>query len=302
MAKKWFPSRWGANDELGSFNLVTESSVLEALSTVKLGRQVELGRVLEGEMPVPEFHGQYFANTQFTLENGISWHERNFGEMKNGYSAQNLRLSMSDQSGTHIDQLNHVGFMENDEFLIYNGVKNSEVITSFGTSRLAMESMPPIICRGVFADIAALHGVETLDIGYAITPEEIDDALHSQNVSVRRGDAVFVNTGWGKHWLDPKTYLSGEPGLSAKCASWAIDHDILLWGMDQFAIDALPPEKAGEMLPMHLEMLTKNGIRLVENMYFDALIEARVYEFCFIAQPLKIKGGTGSPLRPVALF
>jgi kynurenine formamidase len=257
------------NDELGSFNLVTESSVLEALSTVKLGRQVELGRVLEGEMPVPEFHGQYFANTQFTLENGISWHERNFGEMKNGYSAQNLRLSMSDQSGTHIDQLNHVGFMENDEFLIYNGVKNSEVITSFGTSRLAMESMPPIICRGVFADIAALHGVETLDIGYAITPEEIDDALHSQNVSVRRGDAVFVNTGWGKHWLDP---------------------------------NALPPEKAGEMLPMHLEMLTKNGIRLVENMYFDALIEARVYEFCFIAQPLKIKGGTGSPLRPVALF
>lgn len=300
--ENWYPSRWGANDTLGALNLMEPKTVLDALALVKQGRMIELGHVLEGEMPVPEFHGQFFANTQFTLENGIEWHVRNFGEMDNGYSAQNLRISMSDQSGTHIDQLNHVGFRQDDgAFRVYNGILNEDIITTFGTSRLGIEEMPAIICRGVFADVALLKGVDTLPAGYAISPEELDEAFIKAGVEVRSGDAVFVNTGWGRHWNDPSTYTSGEPGLSKRCAQWAVDHEIILWGVDQFAVDVLPFETAGEMLPMHIEMLTKNGIRLMENMYFDELIASGVTEFCLIAQPLKIKGGTGSPLRPIAL-
>lgn len=299
----WYPSRWGADDVLGALNLVNSASILTALALVRQGRMVELGHVLEGEMPIPEFHGQYFANTQFTLENGVEWHERNFGEMENGYSAQNLRISMSDQSGTHIDQLNHVGFRQEDgAFRVYNGILNEDIITSFGTSRLGAEHMTPILCRAVFADVAKLLGVQTLDLGYAISPEEIDQALNAVGVEVRPGDAVFVNTGWGNHWTDPRTYISGEPGLSKRCAQWAVEHNIILWGLDQFAVDVLPVETPGEMLPVHIEMLTKNGIRLMENLFFDDLIEADVHEFCLIALPLKIKGGTGSPLRPIALF
>lgn len=301
-AERWYPSRWGADDVIGAMNLLTPEVRLAALSLVHRGVTYELGRVLEQEMPVPEFHGAYFANTQYTLENGVEWHHRVLGKMENGYSAQNLRLSMSDQSGTHVDQLNHIGQQQSDgRFLVYNGIPNLDIIDTFGTKRLGVETMPPLICRGVLADVAAYKGVDFLPIGYPISPREIDGALGAAGVEVRQADAVFVHTGWGRHWTNPKLYQSGEPGLGKACAAWAIEHDIVAWALDNHSVDCFPYETPGEALPMHIEMLMKHGIRLVENVNMDEIIADRVAEFCFIALPLKIKGGTGSPIRPIAL-
>lgn len=300
--ENWFPSKWGEDDELGTMNLITPSSILRALALVKKGKVYELGRVLEPGMPVSEFHGQYFANTQYTLENGAEWHNLRRGALENGYSAQNLRLSLSDQSGTHIDQLNHVGLLgEDGKYRLYNGVLNSDIISSFGTSRLGVETMPPIICRGIVLDLVAAAGVDCLPAGYAISPEELDQAVTLAGLAVMPGDAVFVHTGWGKKWSDAREYLSGEPGLGKRCADWAADRDIVLWGTDQFGVDVLPFETPGEALPVHIEMLVKHGIRLLENAYLDEVLAAGIQEFCFLALPLKIKGGTGSPLRPIAL-
>jgi kynurenine formamidase len=95
--------------------------------------------------------------------------------------------------------------------------------------------------------------------------------------------------------------LSGEPGIAKACAKWAVDHEIVCWGLDQFATDPIPFEIPGEALPMHLEMLTKAGIRLMENIYMDEIVHDRVSEFLIIAAPLKIKGGTGSPIRLLAI-
>ena len=303
MADNWYPSRWGADDILGSFNLITPSSILAALALVKEGRTFDLSHVLDQDMPVPGFHGSFFANTQYTLENGAEWHHQIFGKMANGYSAQNMRLAISDHSGTHIDQLNHVGEMqENGEFLVYNGLKNKDIIDTFGTKRLGIEHMPPLFCRGVFVDVCGHQGVEMFPPGYAISPEEIDETLAAQGVEVREGDAVLVHTGWGKNWHDPETMLSGEPGLAMACADWAREKNIVTWGTDQFATDPLPFEKPGMALPMHIEMLTKSGIRLMENIYMEELAREKVYEFLMVAAPLKIRGGTGSPVRLLGLI
>jgi kynurenine formamidase len=298
----WFPSRWGADDELGAMNLITPESIVSALALVQKGQIYDLSYVLDAEMPVPSFHGQFFANTHYMLENAVEWHETNFGTVTNGYSAQNLRLSMSDHSGTHIDQLNHVGVQQEDgEFLLYNGIRNADIISSFGTTRLGIEDMPPLICRGILIDVAGYRGVEMLPAGYAISPEELDAALAQQGVEARVGDAVLVHTGWSKLWDDPAKMNSGEPGLGKACAQWAVEHEIVSWGIDQFGTDAIPFETPGEALPMHIEMLTKHGIRLMEMIKVDELLRDRVYEFCLIAAPLKIKGGTGSPVRLLAL-
>ena len=145
-----FPSRWGPDDELGALNLITPESTLAALAMIKQAKTYDLSHVLEGEMPVPGFHGQFFANTQFTLENGEEWHHKHLGIMKNGYSAQNLRINMSDQSGTHIDNLNHIGQRQADgEYYLYNNVRNKDVIDTFGTRRLGMENVPAFIARGI---------------------------------------------------------------------------------------------------------------------------------------------------------
>src|ERR1700738_4199893 len=92
----------------------------------------------------------------------------------------------------------------------------------------------------------------------------LDSALAAQETEVKKGDTVLVHTGWGRFWTDAAKTLSGEPGLGRTCAKWAVDHDIFCWGCDQFATDPLPFETEGEALPMHLEMLTKAGIRLME--------------------------------------
>jgi kynurenine formamidase len=269
---------------------------------VKKGKIYDLSFILDQDIPVPGFHGQYFANTQFTLENGVEWHDRVFGKMQNGYSAQNLRLAISDHSGTHIDQLNHVGQMqENGEFLVYNGVRNRDIVDTFGTKKLGIETMPPIIARGILIDVAGNKNVEMLPAGYAIQPHELDEVLAKQKTNVEEGDVVLVHTGWGRNWRNPEKMLSGEPGLGKACAEWALKHNIICWGLDQFATDPLPFEFPGEALPMHIAMLTKAGIRLMENVNMEEIVRERIYEFLTIAAPLKIRGGTGSPLRLLAL-
>jgi kynurenine formamidase len=298
----WYPSKYGADDILGAMNLINPKTILEAVSLIKNGIVYDLSHDLDQDMPIPGFHGAFFANTQFTLENGAEWHDKHLGVMKNGYSAQNLRIAMSDHSGTHIDQLNHVGIkQQNGEYLIYNGIRNRDAIDTFGTKKLGIETMPPLITRGVLIDVAGWKGVEYLEAGYAIQPAELDSTLVAQGIEVKRGDTVLVHTGWGRFWTDTAKTLSGEPGLGQACAKWAVDHDIVCWGCDQFATDPLPFETEGEALPMHLEMLTKAGIRLMENIYMDEIAQKKVYEFCLFAAPLKIKGGTGSPIRLLAI-
>ena len=112
---------------------------------------------------------------------------------------------------------------------------------------------------------------------------------------------MLVHTGWGRFWADAAKTLSGEPGLGKACAKWAVDHDIVCWGCDQCGTDPVPFETEGEALPMHLEMLSKAGIRLMENIYMEKIAKQKVYEFCLFAAPLKIKGGTASPIRLLAL-
>ena len=301
--ENWHPSRFGKDDLIGAFNLITPDSILKALRLVKQGRVYDLSHVLDQDMPVPGFHGGFFANTQYTLENGVEWHDRMIGKMSNGYSAQNMRLAISDHSGTHIDQLNHVGEMQEDgEFLVYNGMKNRDIIDTFGTKKLGAEGMPPMIARGVLIDVAGHKGVDMFPAGYAVQPDELDAALARQGTKVEEGDVVLVHTGWGKNWTDPAKALSGEPGIGKACAQWAVDHNIICWGLDQFGTDPIPFEFPGEALPMHIAMLTKAGIRLMENVRMDEIVADKVYEFLIIAAPLKVKGATGSPVRLLALI
>ena len=176
--------------------------------------------VMDQDMPVPGFHGSYFANTQYTLENGVEWHDRVIGKMNNGYSAQNLRMAISDHSGTHIDQLNHVGQMqENGEFLVYNGIRNRDIIDTFGTRRLGAEFMPPVVARGVLIDVATRKGVEYLPAGYAIQPGELDETLEAQGTEVRKGDVVLVPQAGAAIGATPKKRFPANRGSERRARS-----------------------------------------------------------------------------------
>jgi kynurenine formamidase len=147
-----------------------------------------------------------------------------------------------------------------------------------------------------------LKGVETLAQNYEITVDDLQAALAKEGVSLHSGDAVLINTGWGHLWgKDNVKYNAGCPGIGVAAAEWLAKQDVMLLGSDNFPVEISPNPDRNLSLPVHQIALAVNGIFLLENMKLDQLAAQKIYEFAFIVQPLKIKGGTGSTVAPVAV-
>jgi len=294
----WFPSKWGPKDELGTLNTLTPDKVLAALKVVRKGRVYRLGHLIHNEMPVRgAFHGPFsFFTSQRVYDHRPPLRE----PTANKFGAGLGRLEMSDHLGTHLDSLNHISF--DNKF--YNGVDAFETTTARGTVKLGIESSPPMVTRGLLVDIPSLHGKQILDKGYAVTPKEVEGFLTKNRLGIGKGDALFVYTGVSKLWSEPakyNEYWETSPGIGYELAKWLGERDVSVTGADTPASEVGPPELKGTRLPVHQYLVTKCGIRLIDNLKLDELAKDGVYEFLFICSPLPIKGGTASPVAPVAV-
>ena len=137
---------------------------------------------------------------------------------------------------------------------------------------------------------------------YEITPQDLQQALAAQKLTLQPGDAVLVHTGWGTLWgKDNARYQKTSPGLGIAAAEWLAKQDPMLVGADNSAVEVAPnrdPQLAG---PGHQILLVVNGIHLLENLRLDELAASRAHEFALVVEPLKIKGGTGSTVAPIAI-
>jgi len=153
----------------------------------------------------------------------------------------------------------------------------------------------------VLIDVAGLKGVDLLPNSYIITPQDIEQALAKASVKIERGDAVVIRTGWSKLMgKENQRYGSTPPGIGVAAAEWLAAREPMLIAADNCCVEVRPSEP-GTSLPVHAMMLIQHGIYLIENLELDALAAARVYEFAFIVQPLKLKGATGSAVAPIAV-
>jgi kynurenine formamidase len=185
---------------------------------------------------------------------------------------------------------------------MYNCFKVDETSTRSGFGKLGVESVGALFTRGVLIDIAALKGVETLPDNYEITVRDIEQALERQNLKLQSGDAAILHTGWGRLWgKDNARYARGCPGIGIAAAEWLAKQDPMLVGADNISVEVNPNPDPKLSLPIHQIMLVVNGIHLLENMKLDELAAKRVHEFALIVQPLKIQGGTGSTVAPIAV-
>jgi len=151
-------------------------------------------------------------------------------------------------------------------------------------------------------DVAGLKGVDMLGDNYEITVQDLEQALQKQNVKLQPGDAVIINTGWGKlYGKDNPRYVKSCPGIGVKAAEWIATKDPMLMGADNWPVEVAPNPDKQLSLPVHQLALVVNGIHLLENMKLDELSSKNVYEFAFIMQPLKIQGGSGSTVSPIAV-
>ena len=138
--------------------------------------------------------------------------------------------------------------------------------------------------------------------GYEITPADLRGALERQRTEVRAGDVVIVHTGWGSLWnVDNAAFGATAPGIGLEAAQYLVDREVVLVGSDTWATEVVPNPNPDLAFVVHNELITKNGILNHENLDFNELIKDRVSEFVYVFAPLRIKGATGSPGRPIAI-
>jgi kynurenine formamidase len=212
-------------------------------------------------------------------------HEAGLGEARTSASAL---LVMAEHSGTHIDALCHQA--ENLE--LHGGVAvDASVQTPEGFTQLGAETIAPLFARGVLLDCG--------EAGHAVGAEDLERA--AEGLEIQPGDVILVRTGTGALWEDPEAFLAAG-GIDASGSRWCAERRPLAVGADNIAWD-VPGEVDPELgsLPGHLLLLVRAGIYIIEALNLEALARDRVREFTFICLPLKLRGGTGSPVRPIAL-
>jgi len=211
-----------------------------------------------------------------------------------GASSASEALAFGGHVGTHIDALCH--FSRDGK--LHDG---GEVAQSYsaGLERLSVDTITPIFRRGVLLDIARQQGVDALPANFAIAPEHLDAAAREQHVEPEGGDVILLRTGWARYFEDAVRFIAQVrgPGPGEAAARWISSRRAFAAGSDTVAFEFVPAPN----MPVHVHLLVENGIHIMECLNLEQLAADRVYEFIFVAAPLKIRGGTGSPIRPLAL-
>ena len=286
-------SPWGPDDEIGTLNMMTDASRFNVLRQVTGGKVYDLGVDLFGGMPLcctP------FGDPSFQIWMTHTPARDSASELLS-YSGD--AISMYTHSGTHLDTLNHFGLHGE----IWNQVSADDALGVRGWTKSGADKYPPIVARGVLIDVAGSKNVAHLPPSYAITAADLQAALRKQGTSLRPGDVVLTRTGSMTLWPDvAKFRLADQPGLSLEAAQWLVEKQkAMLLGADNFGVESFPSKDPKNFVPVHTYLFAERGVSLLEAMWLEDLAKDRVYEFLFIASPLKIRGATGSPLRPLAI-
>jgi kynurenine formamidase len=291
----WFQAlsnwgRWGAEDRLGALNLITNEKRAQAAALVRTGTSISLARdaikervgvsapfehvmVESSETPGAESAGDVFS---------VQYH---------GYTQ------------THLDALCHIFHGD----YMFNGLSKNKV-TNQGASELSvLEMKTGIFTRGVLLDIPRTLHLPYLKAEDAIYPEQLDTCLKQANTHIESGDALVIRTGrWAREQREGRWEVEqGSAGLHASCLPWLKKHDIAVLTTD-LAADLLPSQVAGVRMPIHLVTIAAMGVPIIDNCDPESLAvhtgQEQRWDFLFVASPLAVPGGTGSPINPLGLF
>lgn len=322
LIEEWAPSEWGPGDKAGAVNRTTPEMVLEAVKLVRRGKVATLGKVYQQDAPA--FGSRGWRITIPGLPTGGP-----FGEQELVYNDDYLATEIG-QIGTQFDGPGHIGVVTSKGMYFYNGRFAEDAdVTAYGLGPLGVEHVARVgfVCRGVLLDAAALRGGrlpvpeanDPSDPGI-VTDEDVRAMVKKQSIDpIGEGDCVFLYTGHGDIWHPTEwdtydaaekqrriaAFNAGSPGFGLSACEYLASRKIILWGSDTFGSEAVGPGFGGETaqpFECHITMMTKRGIWNIENLDLSQLVADKAYEFLFVWSPLKMKGATGSPGNPVALY
>jgi kynurenine formamidase len=281
--RRWWPSPFGVDDQLGMLNHIDDAKRRTAMRLVRKGRLYDLSHVLDESVPV--FPGRYFRQTLVTTA-----HHANtalpLGENDVNWVTEIVSTTM--QLGTHLDALSHLQIGERS----YNGWTVAELAAPAGVRRLGAETIPQVVTRGWLVDVSRLD----LGAGDVIT---LDDLA---GIDPEPGDAVLFHTGWSSRWTDPDAYLDGEPGPGYAVADWLVEHGVALTGCDTWSYGPVPAEDPARPFEVPQRLNAVHGVFVVENLNTAELAGDGVREFALVLTHPKLRGATGAWTSPVALI
>lgn len=281
--KNW--GRWGANDQLGAANLITEQTRKRAIGLAKAGIVVGLAHPPLKE-PAPD-NPNVFQHT-----------------MNRGLSTDTYSVSYHGYAHSHIDALCHILYKDQT----YNGHARTEVLSEKGCTQLGVENLRNgVVTRGVLIDIPRLKNLPYLEPGTPVFVEDLEAWEKKANVKVSAGDAIFLRTGrWARRAaLGPWAVGQNEAGYHASVAPWLKARGVAFLGSDS-AQDVVPSLVEGVNLPVHTLAITALGVDILDNQDLEAVAEtaARLnrWEFLLTVAPVPVTGGTGFPANALAIF
>jgi kynurenine formamidase len=289
MKEMW--GKWGADDEAGALNRISDDCVRNAVRLVRSGIVMGLAQPISSSTPVPEPRPRV---AHFMGRDGGDYlaGKRRAG----GFQFSDDTIVMPMHVGTHLDALCHCWYDDT----LYNGFSATEV-RSNGARRLGIEKAGPIVTRGVLLDFVAING-SPLDDGSSIGVDMVREAVRRSETELRNGDAVLLRTGWQERVASgAPVCFDSEPGIDVEAALHMAHAGAALVGADNFAVEVLPFPK-NEAFPVHKRLIRDFGIPLLEGLVLEPLAKTGAREFLFIAAPLPITGATSSPINPVAIL
>ena len=262
------------------FNLELKDLIIE-------GKVYDLGQPWYPGMPHHPMHPP-FAYV-LTKKHGAVRYE-------GGGSATNDLFTFGGHTGTHLDAIGHIS--KGGKLL--GGIEAASVQDyQKGLTKLSIEETPPIIARGVLLDIPRLKEIEVLNKGYPVSKKDLQETIRLEGIKIEKGDVVLIRTGWARYWDEPDLFNDpeGVPGLTLDAAHFLAGEEIRLTGSDTGAYEVLPTKS----FEVHVFFLAEKGIQIMEMLNLEDLARNKIYSFFFIVIPLRIRGGTGSPIRPIAI-
>ena len=319
---KWSPSEWGADDKAGAVNRTTPELILKAVGLVKRGRSATLGKIYAQDAPA-------FGARSWKLVIPGRPTGGPFGDQQLTYNDEYIATELG-QIGTQFDGPGHIGAITSKGVYHYNGrYLHDDGVGASGLGPLGVEHVAAkgFVCRGVLLDAVALRG-GTLPIPKEnsasdpgiITAKDVQAMVERQKIApIGTGDCVFLYTGhgdlwhpkdWDKYDAAEKTkraaqFNAGEPGFGISACEYLAERKVILTGADTWGTEAVGKGFGGENpqpFECHLKLQTKRGIWNLENLDLSQLVADKAYEFLFVWSPLKMKGATGSPGNPMALY
>jgi kynurenine formamidase len=292
-------SPFGSDDQIGMLNLIDAASRSKIIGNTDAAKVFDLsvdnfvgmpGWFGAGDPPfqiwmthTPE--GEVVANLMDTTD-----------DVNKLVAYSGDAISMYTHTGTHIDTLNHFGYRNE----IFNGFTTKDHLGSRTWDVCGAESIPPILARGVLIDVAAFHGVDTLAASHPIGKDDIEGALKMQGTKILPGDVVLVRTGQMRLFPD-MAYSDNSPGLNLEGAEYIAKHGAIMIGTDTLSFEQVPAADATNYLPVHCYLLAEAGVPILELAYLEDLSHDKLYEFAFFGASIKLRGATGSPMRPVVM-